>query len=107
MATTTIRMNDELKARASAVLESMGLNFNTFVNMASVQLVNQKRIPFDIIEPGSTAPAVGHTAANGIRFEGTSDDGYPIVSIPSSLVYEPRRSKDGTAVLPKEWKDDE
>lgn len=47
MSTTTVRMDDDLKAEVNAILDSMGLNFNTFVNMASVQLVSQRRIPFE------------------------------------------------------------
>ena len=34
MSTTTVRMDDDLKAEVNAILDSMGLNFNTFVNMA-------------------------------------------------------------------------
>ena len=48
MSTTTVRMDDDLKAEVNAILDSMGLNFNTFVNMASVQLVSQRRIPFEV-----------------------------------------------------------
>lgn len=51
MSTTTVRMDDDLKAEVNAILDSMGLNFNTFVNMASVQLVSQRRIPFEVRAP--------------------------------------------------------
>ena len=51
MSTTTVRMDDDLKAEVNAILDSMGLNFNTFVNMASVQLVSQRRIPFEVKAP--------------------------------------------------------
>ena len=30
MSTTTVRMDDDLKAEVNAILDSMGLNFNTF-----------------------------------------------------------------------------
>lgn len=43
----TIRMNDDLKARVNQTLDAMGMNFNTYVTMASIQLVNQQRLPFD------------------------------------------------------------
>ena len=49
---TTIRMDEKLKKDASALCEAMGLSFNAFVVMATTQLVNQKRIPFDIYAPG-------------------------------------------------------
>ena len=51
MKSTTIRMDDELKQEASEKLEALGLNFNTFVVMATKQLVAQNRIPFDLIVP--------------------------------------------------------
>lgn len=47
--TTTIRMDEGLKRETVSILESLGLNFNTYVTMAARQLVAQKRVPFDII----------------------------------------------------------
>ena len=49
MAATTIRMDDDVKAQAVAMLESMGLSMNAYVNLALRQLVNQGRIPFEIV----------------------------------------------------------
>ena len=63
MSTTTVRMDDDLKAEVNAILDSMGLNFNTFVNMASVQLVSQRRIPFEVKAPEPVLPHAGHVAA--------------------------------------------
>jgi len=51
MKSTTIRMDDGLKKEATAKLEALGLNFNTYVVMATVQLVAQDRVPFDMIVP--------------------------------------------------------
>jgi len=48
---TTIRMDEDLKREASIKLEALGLNFNTFVVMATKQFVAQNRIPFDLIVP--------------------------------------------------------
>lgn len=48
---TTIRMDEDLKREANEKLEALGLNFNTFVVMATKQLVAQNRIPFDLIVP--------------------------------------------------------
>lgn len=45
MKSTTIRMDDDLKKEASAKLDALGLNFNTYVVMATKQLVAQNRIP--------------------------------------------------------------
>ena len=47
--TTTIRMDEELKRETVSILESLGLSFNTYVTMASRQLVTQRRVPFDIV----------------------------------------------------------
>ena len=51
MKSTTIRMDDGLKREASEKLAALGLNFNTFVVMATKQLVAQNRIPFDLVVP--------------------------------------------------------
>ena len=53
MKSTTIRMDDDLKKEASAKLEALGLNFNTYVVMATKQLVAQNRIPFDLVVPAA------------------------------------------------------
>lgn len=46
---TTIRLEDSLKTEASRLCESMGMSYNTYVVMATRQLVNQRRIPFEIV----------------------------------------------------------
>lgn len=51
MKSSTIRMDEALRKEASLKLESIGLNFNTFVVMATKQLVAQNRIPFDLTVP--------------------------------------------------------
>ena len=51
MKSTTIRMDDALKKEASAKLGALGLNFNTFVVMATRQFVSQNKIPFDLVVP--------------------------------------------------------
>lgn len=107
MSATTIRMDNDLKAQVTALLDSMGLSFNTFVNMASIQLVSQRRIPFEIKEPAPALPAAGHVSTNGVVYEGLDERGYPKVAIPASMVLDPERADDGTMILPKEWHDDE
>lgn len=52
---TTVRIDENLKAQASEILGSVGLSYNTYVVMATHQLVNQRRIPFEII-PASETP---------------------------------------------------
>ncbi|MDO5117865.1 MAG: type II toxin-antitoxin system RelB/DinJ family antitoxin [Eggerthellaceae bacterium] len=59
MKSTTIRMDDDLKKQATAKLEALGLSFNTFVVMATVQLVSQDRVPFDLVVPDSSPGVSG------------------------------------------------
>lgn len=59
MKSTTIRMDDDLKKEASAKLEALGLNFNTYVVMATKQLVAQNRIPFDLVVPDARSESEG------------------------------------------------
>ena len=49
---TTVRIDENLKARANEILGSIGLSYNTYVVMATHQLVNQRRIPFEIVPAG-------------------------------------------------------
>ena len=107
MSATTIRMDDDLKAQVNALLDSMGLSFNTLVNMASIQLVSQRRIPFEIKEPAPALPTAGHASTNGVVYEGLDERGYPKVTVPASMVLDPERADDGVMILPKEWRDDE
>lgn len=50
---TTIRMDESLKREAVAVLDSIGMSFNTYVTAATKQLVNQRRVPFDLVAPSA------------------------------------------------------
>jgi addiction module RelB/DinJ family antitoxin len=49
--TSTVRMDATLKQEAQERLKALGMNFNTFVVMATCQLVAQNRIPFDLDVP--------------------------------------------------------
>ena len=51
---TTIRVDENLKAQANEILGSVGLSYNTYVVMATHQLVNQCRIPFEIVPAGGS-----------------------------------------------------
>ncbi|MEY8436292.1 type II toxin-antitoxin system RelB/DinJ family antitoxin [Atopobiaceae bacterium 24-176] len=46
---TTVRIDNNDRAEAADLLESMGISFNGYLTMAVKQLVNQRRIPFDIV----------------------------------------------------------
>ncbi len=46
---TTLRIDEDVKREATDILESMGISFNGYLNMAIRQLINQHRIPFDIV----------------------------------------------------------
>ena len=53
MATATIqvRMDSLLKKETEAALKSMGLSMSTAIHLFCRQVVNQGRIPFDIVAP--------------------------------------------------------
>lgn len=53
MATTTIqvRIDPLLKKETEAALKSMGLSMSTAIHLFCRQVVNQGRIPFDIVVP--------------------------------------------------------
>lgn len=48
----------------------------------------------------------GHVSPNGVGYKGLDKRGYPRVTVPSSMVLDPKRTDDGTVILPKEWSDD-
>lgn len=52
---TTIRIDDDLKREAVDILDSIGLSYNSYVTLATRQLVNQRRIPFELVA-ASPAP---------------------------------------------------
>lgn len=51
---TTIRIEEGLKEQATAILESIGLSYNSYVTLATRQLVNQRKVPFDLVSPEPT-----------------------------------------------------
>jgi len=53
---TTVRMDDDLKKQVNIILEGLGLNFNTFIVMASKQLVYEKGLPFEVKIPKEINP---------------------------------------------------
>lgn len=46
---TNIRIDPELKAEAKDVLEGLGLNLSTAVNIYLKAIVRQKGIPFEVV----------------------------------------------------------
>jgi len=48
MAQVNIRIDDSLKERADFLLDELGLNMTTAINIFVRQVVRQGRIPFDI-----------------------------------------------------------
>ncbi len=51
---TTIRVDETLKAQANEILGSIGLSYNAYVVLATHQLVNQRRIPFEMVAASET-----------------------------------------------------
>ena len=56
--TTTVRMDDVLKSQVNSILEGLGLSFNTFVIMASKQLVYENGLPFEAKIPKEINPVL-------------------------------------------------
>lgn len=52
---TTLRFEDADKREAANLLKSMGISFNGYLNMSVKQLINQRRIPFEVV-PAVTEP---------------------------------------------------
>lgn len=50
-ATVQVRMDSALKKETEAALKSMGLSMSTAIHLFCRQVVNQGRIPFDIVAP--------------------------------------------------------
>lgn len=50
-ATVQVRMDSALKKETEATLKSMGLSMSTAIHLFCRQVVNQGRIPFDIVAP--------------------------------------------------------
>ena len=48
MKPTTVRFDEGLKSQAVAILYSIGLNLNTYLTLSLRQLVNQRRVPFEL-----------------------------------------------------------
>ena len=48
---TTVRFDEKDKAEATSLLASMGLTLNAYLALSVKQLLNQRRIPFDIVPP--------------------------------------------------------
>ena len=48
MKPTTVRFDEGLKSQAVAILDSIGLNLNTYLTLSLRQLVNQRRVPFEL-----------------------------------------------------------
>lgn len=50
-ATIQVRMDSALKKETETALKSMGLNMSTAIHLFCRQVVNQGRIPFEIVAP--------------------------------------------------------
>lgn len=48
---TTIRIDESDKRLATEILDSLGITFNSYLNMAIKQLVNKRRVPFELDAP--------------------------------------------------------
>lgn len=49
MKPTTVRFDESLKSEAVDILDSIGLSLNAYLTLALRQLVNQHRVPFELV----------------------------------------------------------
>lgn len=109
MATTTetrinFRTDPETKEAATRVLDTLGIDMSTALNMFLKQTVRNQALPFTpTVEP--PLPQPGTVMRNGIVYHGLDGDGYPSISIPDGIGLTPRHDPDGTPILPQSWKD--
>ena len=61
-AATTLRFDEADKAMATGLLKTMGITFNGYLSMAVKQLINQQRVPFDILPTGYEPTEETHKA---------------------------------------------
>ncbi len=59
---TTIRIDENLKQQASELCDFLGMSYNTYVTMATRQLVSQRRIPFEVTADVHVPNAQTHSA---------------------------------------------
>lgn len=50
----SVRVDAELKQQAEASLARMGLDLSTAVRMLLVRVAAERRLPFQVVEPGGT-----------------------------------------------------
>ena len=55
MTNVNVRMSVEDKEIATSILESMGLNMSTLINMTIKQLIQKRKVPFEITAPSDDA----------------------------------------------------
>ena len=73
---TTVRIEEGLKEQATEFLDSVGLSLNSYLNLAVRQLVNQRKIPFEIVGRAEVP--------NDISSSALLNDGLSSVKIPNS-----------------------
>ena len=57
MTNVTVRMDKNIKQTAEVLFKSMGLNMTTAINLFAVAVVQQQKIPFEILaDPFYSAP---------------------------------------------------
>ncbi len=87
---TTLRFDDADKLQATELLRSMGITFNGYLSMAVRQLLNQRRIPFDIV-PATCAPTEetrrAMVAAEAKELGLIPDDGVCFTSVEEAIAW--------------------
>ncbi len=50
----SVQVNKQDKELATSILNSLGLNMSTYINMAIKQLINKDGVPFEVVNPKPT-----------------------------------------------------
>ena len=105
-ATFSIRMDNSLKKDFADICKSFGMNVSTAINVFAKTVVNQKKIPFEIVSPYSD-DFVG--SVNTLRNEARKNNktGMSLAEINKIIKTtrkEENKSRDSTRAVKTHWK---
>lgn len=94
--TSSIRMDKKTKEAADKQLKKIGLNFNSYVNLAVTQLLIQRQVPFEIKLPENSPREKTRKAIESAekKIQGILPEDTPVFSDGKSLVEFMKNYKD-------------
>lgn len=67
MSTIQVRTNAKTKKTAMQILENLGLDLSTAINIYLVQIIEKKGIPFEIVTENGLSPAEENTILKDLK----------------------------------------